>query len=822
MALSQGQLSATDLAQSLVGKGVTISNVSSTGDGHAAGEFSGMQAAVGIDKGVVLSSGSVVDDSDAGYTSSVLGPNTVENNSGEFFAPGDTDLTNLLTGGNPDSRETTHDASVLEFDFVPTAAQISIQYVFASDEYNEFIGQFDDVFGFFVNGTNCATTPQGQAVNVNDINNGSAERNIPPSNPDLYRDNDPADFPNGTPFDTQMDGLTTVLTCTASVIPRRTNHIKLAIADTDDFSIDSDVFIQAGSFTVNNPPTVADDSYSTANDTALTVPAPGVLANDSDPEGDPFTVDTTTAPTTTTAGGTVALSADGGFEYTPPMGFFGTDTFDYQATDGLAQSAPATVSIAVAPPAPVANDDAYSTPFDTPLSVDVSNGDKGLLSNDEAPSDEGIQVQSSTAPHHGTVTVKPDGSFVYTPTKGFSGDDTFTYQDVSNGVASNTATVTITVHPGAQPTANPDSFSVVENQVLNVGKPGVLGNDTDSENRPLTAALVDGPAEGTLVLRANGSFTYTPTSDFKGQDTFTYRASDGQNSSETTVTITVNGVFHPVTPHDDSYTTSQNQTLSVAAPGVLANDDNPDGRPLTVTIHAGADPVHGTLQLDANGGFTYVPERDFVGTDGFEYDVHDGESTLTAAVHISVTHVDRPPTAEDHAYTTNEDTALNVAADQGVLQGASDPDGDTLTAVRGEGPAHGALTLNDDGSFTYVPDTNFSGSDTFTYRTSDGVLTSNPATVTISVVARNDPPLANGDTYLANENATLHVSTPGVLGNDTDPENDPLTAVLDTPTGHGTVVRVPTEASSTRRTPITSARTFSRTTRTTAIRIPLS
>ena len=114
----------------------------------------------------------------------------------------------------------------------------------------------------------------------------------------------------------------------------------------------------------------------------------------------------------------------------------------------------------------------------------------------------------------------------------------------------------------------------------------------------------------------------------------------------------------------------------------------------------------------------------------------------------------------------------------GVLGNDTDPDGDPLTAILQTGPSDGMLTLNPDGSFTYKPDADFNGTDSFTYRANDGTSNSNLATVTITVNTVNDPPKANNDSYSTNEDTTLNVSAPGVLANDSDPDGDPLTAIL--------------------------------------------
>src|SRR5208282_2538781 len=126
----------------------------------------------------------------------------------------------------------------------------------------------------------------------------------------------------------------------------------------------------------------------------------------------------------------------------------------------------------------------------------------------------------------------------------------------------------------------------------------------DPENDSLTAVPVSGPGSGTLTLNSDGSFIYQPTNNFTGTDTFTYAASDGLSTSAVAVVSIVVSHRPPVT-QADVYGVCQNQLLTVLPPGVLLNDSDPDGNPLTAS--AASSPLHGTLSLSTNGGFVYTP-----------------------------------------------------------------------------------------------------------------------------------------------------------------------------------------------------------------------
>jgi len=145
------------------------------------------------------------------------------------------------------------------------------------------------------------------------------------------------------------------------------------------------------------------------------------------------------------------------------------------------------------------------------------------------------------------------------------------------------------------------------------------------------------------------------------------------------------------------------------------------------------------------------------------------------------------PDAQNDEYSTPEDTQLTIIG-SGVLDNDTDPENDSLTAVLDSGPTNGVLVLNSDGSFEYTPDADFTGTDSFLYHANDGAEDGNPATVTINVIPVNDLPQAVNDEYSTDESTQLDVSAPGVLDNDTDPENDSLTAVLDSGPTNGVLV----------------------------------
>jgi hypothetical protein len=187
------------------------------------------------------------------------------------------------------------------------------------------------------------------------------------------------------------------------------------------------------------------------------------------------------------------------------------------------------------------------------------------------------------------------------------------------------------------PTGFPDAYSTPMNTPLHVNAPGVLANDTNPILGPMTAVQdtnTDAVTQGTVTLNSNGSLDFMPVPGFFGDATFLYHPNNGVlldavpnfAGNPTVVTITVTAPNRPPIGVDDSYTMDANTSLEVGAPGVLGNDSDPDGDPITAVPEEG--PFHGESILNADGSFTYTPAPDFVGTDTFTYHPDDGVVTF--------------------------------------------------------------------------------------------------------------------------------------------------------------------------------------------------
>ncbi|MBI1287084.1 MAG: tandem-95 repeat protein [Flavobacteriales bacterium] len=546
----------------------------------------------------------------------------------------------------------------------------------------------------------------------------------------------------------------------------------------------------------NDPPFAGDDGALTPQD----VPVSGnLLTNDFDPNGDNIIINTTQV--SGSSNGTVTISSNGDYTYTPNSGFIGADQFVYQICDDGTPSlcATATCYITVYPDnnPPIATDDINSTLVGVPVSGNVST-------NDTDPDGDDLTVNTTlvTNPSNGSVTINPDGSYTYTPNSGFSGEDTFEYVTCDNGIPSlcDTAQVSIQVVPittGNEPPVAQDDAAQTQVDVPVSGNVLINDDDPDGNNIILNTTPVTGPSHGTVTLNPDGTFTYTPDPGYVGTDVFTYSICDDATPSlcdEAQVTIVVvpnyNGPDNdPPFAGDDAALTPQEVPVSG---DLLANDFDPNGDNITINTTPVSGPSHGTVVINPNGTYTYTPNPGYTGPDQYVYEIcDDGTPSLCAQAtcYITVYPDNNPPTAVNDFNNTLVDTPVsgNVATND------SDPDGDNLTVntTLVSGPSNGTVTMNPDGSYTYTPNPGYVGEDTFTYEICDDGIPSlcDQATVTISVIPvtnDNDPPVANPDAYVTQVGVPVGGN---ITANDDDPDGDNIMLNTTPLTGpsHGTV-----------------------------------
>ncbi len=324
---------------------------------------------------------------------------------------------------------------------------------------------------------------------------------------------------------------------------------------------------------------------------------------------------------------------------------------------------------------------------------------------------------------------------------------------------------------------------------------------------PTSATLLeaDGAGRNRIRFRPNGDFFGTATVSFKGWDTANGLADvsigvdasiGGGNfaySAETeTAQILVLAVNDNPVAVADAYSVAEDVTLNVAgAVGVLANDSDIDG-PLPLTASLVNGPAHGSLTLNSDGSFTYVPVNDFFGGDSFTYKVKDGDAAFNVGtVTINVTNSNDNPVARNDSVTLPEDggaVPIDVLANDTALPDANE----TLTIASATSGLHGTVAIDGSGTFvTYIPDVNYNGPDSFTYTTGDGNGGSASATVNVTVTSVNDLPDAVNDSATVNEDGGEQ--TIDVLANDSFiPDAGETLFIVNVSQGqHGTVQIVP-------------------------------
>ena len=507
-------------------------------------------------------------------------------------------------------------------------------------------------------------------------------------------------------------------------------------------------------WTVANPaPEAVDNSASTPEDTPALI---AVLGNDADPDGDRLSVVGFTDP----AHGSLTLNRDGSFTYAPEPGFNGTDTFTYTITDGDGGIATATVRVAVAAVnddpvammlAPQANNDGAAVSLDVSAAFSDPDGDPLTYAATGLP--PGLSIDPDTGEIAGTLT--PDAS------QGGPYTVVVTAADPSGETAATRFQWNVANPP---PVAGDNVIGTPEDTPITFD---VRGNDADPDGDPLTVTAFTNPANGTLTLNPDGSFTYVPNPGFNGADTFTYTIDDGDGGADTaTVTIEtppVNDlpVAAPIAPQ-------ANDDGAAVSLDVSAAFSDPDGDPLTyaatglppgLSIDPDTGEIAGTLTPDASQGGPYTVTVTAVDPSG-----------EMAATSFEWSVANPPPVAGDNVIATPEDTPVTFD----VRGNDADPDGDPLTVTAFTNPANGTVSLNPDGALTYTPKPGFNGADTFTYTIDDGDGGTDTATVTIAVGPVNDDPVATA-IPVQNSNDGETIAPLDVSGVFSDPDGDALT-----------------------------------------------
>lgn len=411
------------------------------------------------------------------------------------------------------------------------------------------------------------------------------------------------------------------------------------------------------------------------------------------------------------------FDTNGKLTYTPKANFAGKDSFTFKLNDGDVDSAPAMVTLNMTlNHVPMADLQSVTTAEDTPTVINLTGSD---------PDGDTVVYSVVTVPSHGSLSGTAP-NLTYSPNKNFSGPDSFTFK-VNDGTADSAlTTVAITVAPeNDPPVANNIDISVMEDMPVPVT---LVGIDPDGDS--LAYSIVTKPSNG-ILSGTEPNMSYTPNTNFNGLDSFTFRVGDGTlNSIPGTVSLLVNPADDPPIAHGENVTVPEDKVSHI-----LLTGSDPDGDPLTYSVLR--TPNHGKLSGTAPN-LIYTPDPNFSWLDSFTFRVNDGKSdSVPATVMISVTPANDPPTAKDDKIVTQEDTPATID----VLANDIDVDNELITISEITEGKSGLVTKNNDGTLTYTPNKNFSGTDTFTYTVTDRAGEKDTATVRIEVIGVNDPPV---------------------------------------------------------------------------------
>lgn len=494
---------------------------------------------------------------------------------------------------------------------------------------------------------------------------------------------------------------------------------------------------------VNNAPQVSNKTATTLEEEVVSVSFGPI----SDTDGDTLTYSFSNGPVSGALSNCQMLAGEYVCNYTPQLNFNGTETFNFKANDGSVDSNTGSVTITVLPvnDAPtLASTQSITTAEDTAVSFNLNAG-----FDVEGSALDYIVV---SAPASGTLVCAGATSTActYTPAANFNGTTTFTYKVNDGSLDSTLATVTVNISSENDPPVVGSDQNITTNEDTAMAFTLNSATDVDLPAPTLTYKIISLPTKGTLTgcidhltYTSGRNCTYTPNANQNGTDYFTYRANDGQTDSTDFATVTIT-----IVPVNDAPTLAATQSISTS-----------EDTAITFNLNAGADvegdslnyikltnPLNGSLTCvgGTNRSCTFTPNANWNGSNSFTYQVNDGDlNSTTATVSITVTPINDPPVmAANQTYTADDNTNLAI-----TLSPASDIDGGALSYKIVTPPTNGTLSgcittgaYGTDLTCNYIANTNFNGTDSFTFIAFDTITEAvTPATVTITVSDKTPP-----------------------------------------------------------------------------------
>jgi large repetitive protein len=484
-----------------------------------------------------------------------------------------------------------------------------------------------------------------------------------------------------------------------------------------------------------NAPIAGDDENYTYQDYPVTG---NVYDNDYDLDGDNLTYSIVTG----TENGVWDLAADGNYTYTPNQFVYGVETLIYQVCDedGMCSQGTLTMYVIFLNDAPQANNDFFYAQMNTTRNFDVSQ-------NDFEPDNEIMLFYMLLPPSHGTASINVyTGIVSYTPHLNYVGPDNFIYQACDPCNVCDQGVVSIEVLANNEPPSiSAINLTMNEDQVL-------IGSLTEYTEDPENDQLFfqsDSPSEfGLFNVSDIGDFTFTPYENFHGLISLTFGVCDIVNNCTTGfVNIQIQNINDAPIANVDNFETNEDEVLSG---DVSFNDEDIDSDILYFSISQ--DCLHGTISMNSNGSFTYIPHEHFFGLDNFVYQVCD-DSTACAYAEVSITiqPINDAPVLGINYFSTNENQPL-----ESEISNVFDIDSENLYFTTNTNSPNGQMNLSNNGSFVYIPNPNWFGIDTLELTVCDDSNDCAYSQIIINVTHVIDPPSIIDEFYLLDEDGILN------------------------------------------------------------------
>ena len=539
--------------------------------------------------------------------------------------------------------------------------------------------------------------------------------------------------------------------------------LDVVVVDEDDAAVSTTAGITV--LEVNDPPVAGPTSYTIDEDSVLTFNETQVLLNASDIEGDVQLVEINyDGPD-----GIFSINGDGTCSFAPNENFNGQVQLDVtiQDEDGAQVDTHITVDVLPINDVPVSGDLAYSVEEDGSITLSQEQ----LLSQANDVDGDDLTASNLMVDGDATVTANDDGSFTITPDANFNGDIDLTF-DINDGVDTLVATADLTVNPvNDLPQPQDQAFSIGEDGVLSFTDEDLLTGATDIDGDDLSVEGVTYTgADGVLTDNGDGSYSFAPNEDFNGDVNFSFDVSDGTDTVQANIDVSVTPENDPPVAGSTSYTVHEDNSITISDEQLLANSSDIEGEVAIDSVaYTGAD---GVLEDNGNGTYTFSPNENFNGEVSLDVVVTDEEgATEATTAGISVLEVNDPPVAGSTSYTVHEDNSITISNEQ-LLANSSDIEGEFAIDSVAYSGADGVFEDNGNGTYTFSPNENFNGEVSLDVVVTDEDGATEATTAGVTVLEVNDPPVAGSTSYSVNEDEVITISAEQLLANASDIEGE--------------------------------------------------